>query len=277
MKSFPFHLIFVGLILSNINLISIAGGAPRTKQVEFDRGRDNAVLTDRISGEEYVIYRLNARKGQFLSISLRPDNQGTDFNLYAPGDEPGDEAIYASATKGREFSGELENSGNHLVSVFLNRNAARKGEVANFDIVFRITDQPAGRMPAELPPTAEAATSTSPSPSDASPWDKVTMKEADHAPLLQRQAGLPPKLTKSAPALALLILEPDFTGIATEVTARYNSMESPSEVNVIITEDGILDDDLLGVRHLITLDLNSNGEWRVTAYQRGELRRKHLQ
>jgi len=258
-------------------LLPLQADDSQTKTVEFERGRDNAVITDRISGDASVIYRLNARQGQFLSISLRPDNQSAEFNLYGPGDEPGDKAIYISATEGREYSGQLKENGDYSVSVFLNRNAARKGETANFDIVFRITDQPAGRMHAELPARAEAVAQARPAPAAALPWEKVTMKDSDHAPLLQRQAGLPPKLTESAPAIVLLVLEPDFLGIAEEAKARYNSMESPRSVTVTIIERGILDDDLLGLRHLVSLELNSNEEWRVVGYQRGELRRKHLE
>ena len=46
----------------------------RTIRVEFAAGNDTAVLTDRMQGRDYVVYKLNAREGQFLSVSLRPDN-----------------------------------------------------------------------------------------------------------------------------------------------------------------------------------------------------------
>jgi hypothetical protein len=47
-------------------------------------------------------------------------------------------------------------------------------------------------------------------------------------------------------------------------------------VEVIVTEAGILDDDLLGIRHVVALARNKNNQWRVVQYGRGELRQSHL-
>ncbi|SEA99322.1 hypothetical protein [Rubrimonas cliftonensis] len=85
-----------------------------------------------------MLYELGAREGQFLTVSLRPDNQSADFNVYIPGKGPGDEALFTSATGGSEYRGQLYVTGDHTVSVFLNRNAAREGQTANFDIVLGI-------------------------------------------------------------------------------------------------------------------------------------------
>lgn len=250
------------------------GQDARTEQVNFEPGRDNAVITGRITGEEYVLYKLNARDGQFLSVSLRPDNQSTDFNIYIPGRGPGDEALYASGMGGREYSGQLYKSGDHTVSVFLNRNAARRGDVANYDIVFRITAEPAGPIPAEVPPAALSPTTST--ASNESPWDKATIETRDHAPLLERQAALPADLAKTPVAIALLVLDRDMTGVVTDVSADYDTMESPAEVEITITEGGILDDDLHAIRHQVSMARNSNNEWRIVGYGRGELRRSHL-
>lgn len=123
---------------------AVAQDETRTVRVRFDPGTTGTVITDRIQGYESVIYELGARDGQFLKVSLRPDNQSTDFNIYVPGRGPGDEALFTSAIGGREYYGQLYLDGDHKVAVFLNRNAARQGQVANYDIAFEIT---AGEAP----------------------------------------------------------------------------------------------------------------------------------
>ena len=124
----------------------------RTKVVKFERGKSSAVLTGKITGRESVIYKLNAREGQFLKVSLRPDKQSADYNIYIPGRGPGDEALFTSATGGREYLGQLYKTGDHSISVFLNRAAARRGETAKFDLVISITDKKPGRPRRSQPP-----------------------------------------------------------------------------------------------------------------------------
>ena len=148
-------------IATAIALFSFASAfakEPKVVRVEFKPGSTSAEITGRITGDEYMLYKLNARDGQFLSVSLRPDNQSADYNIYIPGRGPGDEALFTSATGGREYVGQLYKTGDHSVSVFLNRNAARKGETANFDIVFKITaTAPEKNAAAPAPPPADAA------------------------------------------------------------------------------------------------------------------------
>ena len=64
--------------------------------------------------------------------------------------------------------------------------------------------------------------------------------------------------------------------IRDRVEATYDDPARPTEVMVAVTETGMRDDDLRGVRHLVTLSRNSNKQWRVTRYRRGELRRVHF-
>lgn len=129
-----------------IGSLAVAADEVRTVRVQFEPGTSGATITDKITGYESVEYVLGAGEGQFLSVSLRPDNQSTGFNVYVPGKGPGDEALYNSDMGGSlEYSGQLSMSGDHTVSVFLNRNAARRGDTANYDIVFEITsDQASG-------------------------------------------------------------------------------------------------------------------------------------
>lgn len=151
-----FRIIFTGIAL--MSFASAFAKEPKVVRVEFKPGANSTEITGRITGDEYMLYKLNARDGQFLSVSLRPDNQSADYNIYIPGRGPGDEALFTSATGGREYVGQLYKTGDHSVSVFLNRNAARKGETANFDIVFKITaSAPEKTAAAPAAPPAGAA------------------------------------------------------------------------------------------------------------------------
>jgi hypothetical protein len=107
-------------------------------------------------------------------------------------------------------------------------------------------------------------------------WGKVAMQERDHASLLERQARLPKQLAKNPVAITVFVLDPDLMGLITAVATTYDRMEEPSEVNVTVTEGGLLDDDLLAIRHVVSLARNSNNQWRVVKYGRGELRRAHF-
>ncbi len=112
-------------------------------RVEFKPGASGAEIKGSITGDEYVLYKLNARDGQFLSVSLRTDSPSADFNIYIPGRGPGDEALFASAmAPAKAYVGQLYKTGDHTVSVFLNRNAARKGATAKYEVAFKITPAP---------------------------------------------------------------------------------------------------------------------------------------
>ena len=131
------------LALACASALPASADETRTEVVKFERGKSSAVISGKITGRESVIYKLNARDGQFLKVSLVPDKESADFNIYIPGRGPGDEALFASAmsTVGRKYTGQLYKTGDHSISVFLNRAAARRGESANYKLHLSITDK----------------------------------------------------------------------------------------------------------------------------------------
>ncbi len=123
-----------------------------TERVEFAAGKSSATLTGKVTGRDTVLYKLNARDKQFLNVGLTTDNESSDFNIYIPGRGPGDEALFTSAIGGREYTGQLYKTGDHSITVFLNRNAARKGQTANFKLHVSVTGKPPGDAAAEEKP-----------------------------------------------------------------------------------------------------------------------------
>jgi hypothetical protein len=118
--------------------VAVQASDAKTVRVQFNPGATGTIVSGQITGDEYVLYKLGAREGQFLSVYLNTDNESADYNIYIPGRGPGDEALFTSAEGGREYRGQLYVTGDHTVSVFLNRNAARQGQTASFDITFEI-------------------------------------------------------------------------------------------------------------------------------------------
>jgi hypothetical protein len=125
-----------------------------THRVQFAAGKASATLTGKVSGGDTVLYKLNAKNGQFLKVTFKPDKESAGYNIYIPGRGPGDEALHISETGGREYLGQLYKTGDHTISVFLNRNAARKGVTANYTLHISVTDKAPGAGE-EKPATGE--------------------------------------------------------------------------------------------------------------------------
>ena len=112
----------------------------REKTVQFAKGKNSATVKDKITGRESVDYRLGAAAGQTMTVTLKPSNRSTYFNVMAPGD---DSAIFIGSTSGNTFSGNLPKTGNYVVRVYLMSNAGRRNETSNYSIDFRIAGTPA--------------------------------------------------------------------------------------------------------------------------------------
>jgi hypothetical protein len=117
----------------------------RSEPVRFAPGATGTTLPDRITGRESVVYTIGAEAGQRMQIRLTSDNLATYFNVYPPGSGPGDEALAVSEMTGpmvpdlNVFDAVLPTSGTYSVSVYLYRNAARRGEVSNYSLEISIT------------------------------------------------------------------------------------------------------------------------------------------
>ena len=140
----------LALALTVVPLVS--ADETRTEVIKFAKGKSSAVISGKVAGRDSVIYKLNARNGQFLQVNLRPNNPLANYNIYIPGRSLGDEALFASAAGGREYLGQLYKTGDHSIAVFLTPAAARRGETAKYNIVFTVSDK-APKQDKEKPAT----------------------------------------------------------------------------------------------------------------------------
>jgi len=101
----------------------------------FDPGADTAEITDQITGSESVMYRFQAKHGESIHVSLRPDNQHTEFVLYAPGNWPGEKMYESKAGGSREYRGKLYRDGMHAIQVFQTGDASLGRLTSKYDLV----------------------------------------------------------------------------------------------------------------------------------------------
>lgn len=151
MNSIPL-LTIIAIVATAVHCIA---DEARTERIEFAAGESSAAVTGKVKGRDSVLYQLKAKVGQYLTVSLDTTNESADFNIYMSGQSPGDEALFASAmsNQGRKFTGQLNQSGDHSISVFLNRAARRREETANFTLHVSITEEPPVQAAEEKPAT----------------------------------------------------------------------------------------------------------------------------
>jgi hypothetical protein len=119
----------------------------RTEQVRFAPNTTATTIRSTIKGREFVVYKIGAQAGQRMKIRLTTDNGATYFNVYEPSRGPGDEALASAEQLGpmvpdlNMFDGVLPSSGVYSVSVYLYRNAARRGETSNYSLDISITGE----------------------------------------------------------------------------------------------------------------------------------------
>lgn len=137
--------------VATVLLASAATADEKVERIQFERGSSQAVVSGKLTGRDDVLYKINARDGQFLKVVMLPGGKGADFNIFIPERGPGQEALYNSSTGGRQYIGQLYKSGDHSILVYQNRAAARRGETVEYKMLVSITD----KKPAEeeLPST----------------------------------------------------------------------------------------------------------------------------
>lgn len=103
----------------------------RTETIRFDRGASSATRQGTVSGYETVTYLIDLRAGQTFTVNLRTSNPSSYFNVTAP---RANQALFIGSTSGNRYQGRTAVSGTYKIEVYLMRNAARRGERANYTL-----------------------------------------------------------------------------------------------------------------------------------------------
>lgn len=112
------------------------------RTIRFQKGESSATTKSTIKGRQTIDYRLTAKAGQTMSVSLKTGNEANNFNVLPPGSN--DVAIFVGSSGGREWTGKLEADGAYTIRVYLERSAARRNEKADFALTVGITGAAAG-------------------------------------------------------------------------------------------------------------------------------------
>lgn len=110
-------------------LLGTASLAQDAHTVHFAPGTTGATIKAAITGDSFIDYRLSAKAGQEMDITL----SGTAyFNVLPPGSSG--EAIFIGANEGEAFSGTLSTSGTYTVRIYQMGAAADEGQTQKFTL-----------------------------------------------------------------------------------------------------------------------------------------------
>ncbi len=113
----------------------------RIERVAFDAGSTSATIQGRITGQEFVDYKVGARKGQRMTVDLTTEHTANYFNVMEPGETS--VATFIGSTSGGHYEGVLEETGDYTIRVYLMRSAGRRGEEARYTLKVAVADGPA--------------------------------------------------------------------------------------------------------------------------------------
>jgi len=128
-------------------LPALAAGDPgiRSQTVQFAKGATSVQLKGSIKGDAGVDYKISARAGQTLAVTMKPSNASTYFNILPLGSEA---AMFIGSTSGVTATVVLPDDGVYVVRVYLMRNASRRNEASNYTLTVGVTGKPLVPLPA---------------------------------------------------------------------------------------------------------------------------------
>jgi len=127
-------------------LADAAGDAGiRSQTVQFAKGATSTQLRGSIKGDAGVDYRIEARAGQTLSVTMKASNASSYFNINPPGS---DLAMFVGSNNGDAATVVLPDDGTYVMRVYLMRNAARRNETSNYTLTIRVTGKALGPLAA---------------------------------------------------------------------------------------------------------------------------------
>ena len=92
-------------------------------------------LSGHVTGYDASYYVLTIDRPQQVRLTLNTDNLSAYFNVFNPGDIPGESAaIVIGSTEGQDVAFSATQEGDYLIQVYLMRNAARRNETATFKL-----------------------------------------------------------------------------------------------------------------------------------------------
>ncbi len=133
---------------------AFAADGSESRPLHFAKGTSSTTLKGSLKGDRTIDYKLRARAGQTMSITLKSSNAANYFNVLPPGSS--DMAIFVGSTGGNEWTGPLPVDGEYTIRVYLMRSAARRNEVANYTLAVAVTGSAAALAALGAAPASDA-------------------------------------------------------------------------------------------------------------------------
>jgi len=124
-------------VLVAASSMALAADGIESRPLQFSKGASSATVKGSLKGDKTIDYKLRAKAGQTMSVTLKTSNGANYFNVLPPGSTG--EAIFVGSTSGNEWTGALPADGEYTVRVYLMRSAARRNETANYTLSVGIT------------------------------------------------------------------------------------------------------------------------------------------
>lgn len=129
----------------------------QTKRLSIPTGKTSVSATGSITGYQDIDYIVNAAAGQTMTVTLKTNKTSNYFLVYGPNDS--ETAIYNSDAGEQTWTSTLQQSGDHVVRVYLYRNAARNNVKANFTVTVTVKNSAGKSGDAKVAGTKFNATS----------------------------------------------------------------------------------------------------------------------
>lgn len=115
----------------------LAADGIESRPLQFAKGTSSATVKGSLKGDKTIDYKLRAKAGRNMSVTLKTSSGANYFNVLPPGSSG--EAIFIGSTSGNEWTGTLPADGEYTVRVYLMRSAARRSETADYTLTVGIT------------------------------------------------------------------------------------------------------------------------------------------
>lgn len=125
-----------------------------TRPLQFTKDASSTTMKGSLKGDKTIDYRLRAKAGQTMSVTLKTSNSANYFNVLPPGSAS--EALFVGSTSGNEWTGPLPADGEYTVRVYLMRSAARRNETASYTLSVGITGSAPSASPLGAAPAGDA-------------------------------------------------------------------------------------------------------------------------
>lgn len=135
--------------LAAIGWGALAGDGIESRPLQLAKGTSSAKVNGSLAGGQTIDYKLRAKAGQTMRVTLKTSNAANYFNVLPP--DSSDVAIFVGSTSGNQWTGSLPADGVYAIRVYLMRSAARRNEVANYTLTVAITDSAASSAPGAAP------------------------------------------------------------------------------------------------------------------------------